>query len=84
MAIREWPFFGRNSPIVTKITCATGAPTGDVPIDPSLRSTGLFYDAPDQAIPLIWKPPTSYAGSCQTSQLKFFDGTTYSALFNFK
>jgi hypothetical protein len=73
-----------GAPVVTKFTCATGVPTVDVPIDPSLNSTGLFYVTAIKQYLYIWKPPASYAGSCYEFKLTLIDGTSHSALFKFK
>ena len=67
---------------------SSGATDGQAPVDvieetTSLTST-LTYDASSSQYQFNWRTAKNLASTCQRLDVKFFDGTTYSALFTFK
>jgi len=70
-------------PLAVKITCGTGVPT-DVIEETNTSNSGLAYDSTSNQYTYNWKTPKAYVGLCYRLDVKFVDGTTHSANFQFK
>ena len=72
-----------GSPAFQPTSCATGAAIGS-PRPVALQGGGLRYNAGSASYELVWKTDRSLAGTCGRLELRLVDGTTHSALFDFR
>ena len=71
-----------GTPLVTEVACSgTTAPL--VETAPATSPSGLRYDPLVDQYNYTWKTDSSYADSCRKLTVKFADGTSQAALFNF-
>jgi hypothetical protein len=69
-------------PKVEIVSC-TGPSAGTVVTIAYAGNSDLTYDATTGLYSFAWKTDKAWADMCGTLQIKFDDGTTYTALFNF-
>ena len=75
--------FAAGFPKATKVACIAGEPVDAIEETPPSAS-GLTYDAAADRYQYNWRTPKSYAGSCYRLDVRFVDGSTFSANFIFK
>ena len=73
-----------GSPVVTAVTCASGAPIDEIETTVASSNGGLQYDAGSNTYTFVWKTPSSFAGSCRRLDLRLVDGTSHVALFRLR
>lgn len=71
-----------GSPTVQPVSCSTGAPLG--PARPATLNAGLSYDPTTQHYQLVWNTNKVWSGSCQQLQVTLNDGTSHTAIFQFR
>ena len=75
--------FAAGSPVAVPVSCSSTAPIDDID-ETTTQTAALSYDVASGQYQFNWKTPKNFAGTCQRLDVRFFDGTTYSALFKFK
>jgi hypothetical protein len=73
-----------GSPVVTKITCATGVTDSTVAPDGTWPTPRLVYIKLIKQYVYVWNTPTSYKNSCYEFNLVLVDGSSHVAIFKFK
>ena len=73
-----------GSPVVTAVSCASGAPLDEIETTVATSNSGLQYDAGSNTYTFVWKTPSSFAGSCRRLDLRLVDGTSHVALFRLR
>ena len=79
---RGLAIFATGYPKATKIPCITGEPVDTVE-EVVTSASGLIYDPLTDRYVYNWKTPKSYAGSCYRLDVRFTDGSTFTASFVF-
>ena len=80
---RGLAIFASGYPKATKGACTAGDPVAPVE-ETTTSANGLTYDPSSDQYKYNWKTPKDYAGSCYRLEVRFTDGTTFSASFRFK
>jgi hypothetical protein len=75
--------FAAGYPTAKKVTCDAAAPTDLMEELATGTTSGLKYDATADQYNYTWKTSTAYANTCQQLVVKFVDGSTKTALFQF-
>lgn len=75
--------FANGYPTAPAAPCAAGAPTDGLTEVVSAGNSGLSYDATTGLYTYVWKTDKPWANTCRTLTLKFIDGTTKTASFQF-
>ena len=73
--------FAANSPTSKVVSCNNPAASGAIV---TAVSNGLNYDSSNDTYNYIWKTDKTWAGSCRQLNVQLIDGTSHTALFNFK
>lgn len=73
--------FAPGFPKSQTIPCGSTAPVNGT--DPTASNSGLSYDPASGLYTYVWKTDRSWAGSCRQLVVRYTDGTTYRANFNF-
>jgi hypothetical protein len=76
--------FAAGYPKSQVIACNTGNPTGVMEGTAMAGSSSLSYDALTDQYGYVWKTEKAWKGTCRKLVVKFSDGTTREALFQFK
>ncbi|HET9455941.1 MAG TPA: PxKF domain-containing protein, partial [Candidatus Limnocylindrales bacterium] len=79
---RGLAIFATGYPKATKIPCVTGEPV-DAVEEVVTSASGLIYDPLTDRYVYNWKTLKSYAGSCYRLDVRFTDGSTFTASFVF-
>jgi hypothetical protein len=79
---RGLAIFAAGFPKATKVACVAGEPV-DAIEEVTTSASGLTYDATTNRYQYNWRTPKSYAGSCYRLDLRFIDGSTFTAAFKF-
>ena len=66
------------------IVCSSGNPTDVIEETATAGSSSLSYDATTDQYKYVWKTEKAWKGTCRKLVVKFSDGTTREALFQFK
>lgn len=82
---RGLDIFAPGSPTVVLLTSCAGLPTGD-PVEETVAAGGssLTYDPETDTYTYVWKTQKSWAKSCRRLELAFSDGSSASAIFDFR
>lgn len=80
---RGLAIFAAGYPRVVTIVCSTGLATDEVETTVTAGGSGLTYDAATGVYQYTWKTQKSWVG-CRRLELRFVDGSVYSADFKFK
>ena len=73
-----------GSPVVTAVSCASGAPIDEIETTVATSSSALQYDAASNTYTYVWKTPKSFAGTCRKLDVRLVDGTSHVALFRLR
>jgi hypothetical protein len=73
-----------GTPVTRRVACESGAPVDLVEQTVNTNGPSLTYDAGSNRYQFVLKSEKSWAGSCRELILRFTDGTTEAALFQFK
>jgi hypothetical protein len=73
-----------NSPSSQPISCTTGAPSDEIETTVTAGSSSLTYDAATGQYVYVWKTNKAWAATCRRLDVTLTDGTTHSAVFQFK
>lgn len=76
--------FATGYPASQAIACSSGTPTSDIEETVNAGASSLSYDATTDRYTYVWKTDKTWKGTCRKLILKFSDGTTREALFQFK
>ena len=76
--------FAAGFPASQAIACSTGAPTSPIEETVTVGGSSLSYDATTDRYTYIWKTDKMWKGSCRKLVLKFSDGSSREAIFQFK
>ena len=76
--------FAAGYPLSQQIACTGGAPTDDIEETVTAGASSLSYDATTDQYKYVWKTDKAWKGTCRKLMLKFNDGSTREALFQFK
>ncbi len=76
--------FATGYPASQPIACSSGSPTSDIEEVINAGASSLGYDATTDRYTYKWKTDKTWKGTCRKLILKFSDGTTREALFQFK
>lgn len=72
-----------GSPASREISCATGAPLGEL-TPAALNGGGLHYDETTDTYSLIWRTSKEWSGTCRDLVLTLIDGSDHVARFAFR
>jgi hypothetical protein len=72
------------NPKVTPIACPSSSVATDEIEQTTTSNNGLTYDATADQYNYVWKTQSSYATKCYRFDMTLIDGTTHSALFQFR
>ena len=75
--------FAAGYPKVVVMACA-GTLTDTIEETVTAGNSSLSYDTGTARYNYVWKTDKAWAGTCRQLQLKFIDGSTQTANFNFK
>ncbi|HEX4947303.1 MAG TPA: PxKF domain-containing protein, partial [Blastocatellia bacterium] len=75
--------FAAGFPVSQQIACGSGTPD-DIEETVTAGASSLTYDATTDRYHYVWKTDRAWKGTCRKLMLKFNDGTTREALFQFK
>jgi hypothetical protein len=70
-------------PLATQVTCPKAMATDSVEEIVAASKSGLTYDSSIDQYNYVWKTTSTMAGKCYRLDVKFIDGETKSAYFNF-
>ena len=75
--------FAAGFPASQSLPCSGGTPD---PIEETAAagSSGLSYDATTDQYKYVWKTEKAWKGTCRKLIVRFSDGTTKEALFQFR
>ncbi|MDX2007585.1 MAG: ExeM/NucH family extracellular endonuclease [Meiothermus sp.] len=73
--------FAPGFPKSQTVPCGSTAPVNGT--DPTASNSGLSYDPASGLYTYVWKTDRSWAGTCRQLVVRYTDGTTYRANFNF-
>ncbi len=76
--------FAAGYPVSQQIACSGGAPTDDIEETVTAGASSLSYDTTTDQYKYVWKTDKAWKGTCRKLLLKFNDGSTREALFQFK
>jgi hypothetical protein len=76
--------FAAGYPVSQQIACSSGAPTSEIEQTVTAGGSSLSYDATADQYSYVWKTDKAWKGTCRKLVLKFIDGSTREALFQFK
>jgi hypothetical protein len=76
--------FAAGYPVSQQIACSSGSPTDDIEETVTAGASSLSYDATTDQYKYVWKTDKAWKGRCRKLVLKFNDGSTREALFQFK
>ena len=76
--------FATGYPTSQPIACNSGSPTDAIAETVTAGASSLSYDATSDQYKYVWKTDKAWAGTCRRLVLKFNDGSTREALFQFK
>ena len=80
---RGLDIFANGYPMAPAVPCTAGAPTDGLTEVVSAGSSSLSYDASTDTYTYVWKTDKTWANTCRALTLKFIDGTTKTASFQF-
>jgi hypothetical protein len=73
-----------GSPSSRKVTCATGVPVDAIEETVSAGNSSLQYDASGDQYSYVWKTDKSWGGTCRELDVRLDDGSSHTAVFQFK
>jgi HYR domain/FG-GAP-like repeat/FG-GAP repeat len=76
--------FAAGYPQSVQIACSSGAPVDAIEETVTAGASSLSYDATTDRYSYVWKSDKAWKGTCRKLVLKFNDGSTREALFQFK
>ena len=76
--------FVPGSPTSQQVGCANGVPTGSIETIDTPGKSGLEYDSSSQRYTYTWKTVRSWTNTCRQLSVQLKDGSTHTALFQFK
>ncbi|MFL5840271.1 MAG: PxKF domain-containing protein [Thermoleophilaceae bacterium] len=74
---------GSSNPSSAPTNCSTGGEPDPVDQTVTTNASGLSYDAVTDTYNYVWKTEKNWAGTCRQFMVKFADGYTRRANFNF-
>src|SRR5262249_30215268 len=75
--------FAAGYPKSQQISCTTSAPVSPIEQTVTAGSSSLQYDPVANQYIYVWKTLKAWAGTCRVLTIKFTDGTTEIAIFDF-
>lgn len=76
--------FATGFPASQAIACSSGAPTSPIEETVNAGASNLSYDATTDRYAYVWKTDKVWKGTCRKLVLKFSDGSSREAFFQFK
>jgi len=76
--------FANGSPASRQVSCSTGQPQGAATPIASPGGSGLSYDAATDSYSIGWQTDRAWSGTCRELEVRFADGSTQRARFNFR
>ena len=76
--------FAVGYPASVQIACSTGTPTSSIEETATAGGSNLTYDATTGQYKYVWSTNRAWRGTCRRLQVRFIDGTTYVANFQFR
>ena len=76
--------FAAGYPASQQINCTGGAPIGGVIPTVTPGNSNLTYEAGSDRYNYVWKTDRAWEGTCRQLQVRFIDGNTYVANFQFR
>jgi hypothetical protein len=73
-----------GAPSSSPIACTGGTATDDIEQTVEAGSSSLSYGATSDNYTYVWKTQKAWAGTCRQFTLGLNDGTTHTALFDFR
>ena len=81
---RGMDIFAGSGPHSQRTACDSGAPVDAIESVVTSGQSSLSYDPGSNRYQFVWKTQKAWAGTCRTLTLHFADGSTHTAVFNFK
>ena len=76
--------FAAGSPTSRQVACASGAPVDEVEQTETAGGSGLTFNSGSSQYTYLWKTDRAWSGTCRELVLTLNDGTTHTALFQFR
>jgi hypothetical protein len=76
--------FAAGYPASQQIACGSGSPTDDIEETVTAGGSSLSYNATSDQYSYVWKTDKAWKGTCRQLIVKFNDGSTRTANFQFK
>lgn len=73
-----------GSPTSSVVDCTTGAPSDEIESTATAGQSTLTYDHLTDTYTYVWKTKATWSGTCRELRVTLTDGTTKTALFNFR
>jgi hypothetical protein len=81
---RGLQIFAAGSPVSQAVICSSNAPVDDLEQTVTAGSSSLSYSTGSDTYTYVWKSIKSWSGTCRRLTLDFADGSTATAVFDFR